>query len=270
MFRAIGRYFRALGYLVVGNIDKARQTLSANPEVVRATFDRVIDEKKKRIHQYKDAVGAMIAQEEKKKSQLKKVTADIERLQKLREGAAAMARKLVEKHNGDSESVKSDPDYSKCQAAFQDFSSTLSEKEERAASLEADITELEKNVSGHKTQLETLLRDLDKIKEEKHATVADLMTAKEEKEIGDLIRGISNDRTNEELQELRDIRDQAKATARISREIAGTDTARSEADFLEYAASNQSSSEFDQLIGLAKDVETSTPNHADATEQERE
>ena len=74
MFKAIGRYFRAIGYLFTGRIDDARRTLSTNPAVVKATYDRVIQEKTKRIHQYKDAVGAMIAQEEKKKASLKKLT----------------------------------------------------------------------------------------------------------------------------------------------------------------------------------------------------
>ena len=92
--------------------------------------------------------------------------------------------------------------------------------------MENDIEGLVKNVKGHKTQLESLLRELEKIKEEKHATVADLMTAKEEREIADMITGISNDRTAEELQDLREIRDQAKATARVSRELAGTDAKR--------------------------------------------
>ena len=68
MFKAIGRYMRAIGYLFTGRIDDARRALSTNPAVVKATYDRVIEEKTKRIHQYKEAVGAMIAQEEKKKA----------------------------------------------------------------------------------------------------------------------------------------------------------------------------------------------------------
>jgi hypothetical protein len=58
VLRAIGRYMRALGYLVTGRIDAARQELSKNPYVVQATFDRVIEDKTSRIHQYKDAVAA--------------------------------------------------------------------------------------------------------------------------------------------------------------------------------------------------------------------
>lgn len=265
MFRAIGRYFRALGYLLTGRVDRARQSLNTNPDVVRATYDRVIIEKKKRIHQYKDAVGAMIAQEEKKKSALKRITEETTRLTKLRDGAAAMARKVVERHNGDAEAVKQDPEYVKCQAAYKDFSSTLTEKDNRINELEFEIQELVKNVSGHKTQLEQLLRELEKIRQEKHATVAELITAKEEQEIADMLSGISKDRTAEELQELRDIRDQAKATARVSREMAGTDVRRSEAEFLEYASKSASDDEFDKLIGLSKEAESASPDTPDRT-----
>ena len=265
MFRAIGRYIRAIGYLFVGKVDRARQALSMNPDVVRATYDKVIEEKKNRIHQYKDAVGGMIAQEEKKKSALKRLTDDITRLKKLREGAAAMARKVVERHNGDTEAVKHDPEYAKCQAAYKDFSSTLAEKEDRCTELEEEIRELTKAIGGHKTQLESLLRDLEKVKQEKHSTVAELMTAKEEKEIADMISGISKDRTNEELQELRDIRDQAKATARVSREMAGVDVERSEAEFLEYADKSTTNDEFDALIGLTKETDSPAADQADKT-----
>jgi phage shock protein A len=252
MFRSIGRYFRALGYLVTGRIDEARRTLSMSPAVVKATYDRVLEEKTKRIHQYKEAVGGMIAQVEKKKAALKQLTADIERLTKLREGAAAMARKTVERHQGDVEAVKSDADYLKSQAAFKDFSSTLSEKETHVAELEEDIKQFDKNIAGHKTQLQSLLREIEKIREEKLATVAEMLTAKEEKEIADLLTGISQDRTHEELQELREVRDQAKATARVSREMAGVDAKRSEAEFLEYATKSEADTEFDALIGLTR------------------
>jgi chromosome segregation ATPase len=265
MFKAISRYFRALGYLVTGRIDEARRTLGTNPAVVQATYDRVLEEKTKRIHQYKEAVGGMIAQVEKKKSALKQLTEDVQRLTKLREGAAAMARKVVERQHGDVEAVKSDPDYVKSQAAFQDFSSSLSEKEARALELEEDVRQFELNISGHKNQLQSLLREIEKIREEKHATVAEMLTAKEEREIADLLTGISKDRTHEELQEMRELRDQAKATARVSREMAGIDAKRSEDEFLEYASHTEATSEFDALIGLTKVQGSAESEAADRT-----
>jgi hypothetical protein len=223
-----------------------------NPDVMRATYDQVIRDKTGRIHQYKDAVASMIAQEEKKRNQVRQLTADIEQLERMRAGAAAMAKKLVAQHSGDVEAVKQDPEYARCQTAYTDFSTTLAEKEQRIADLEADIAGLVENIGGHKIQIQGLLRDLDKIKEEKHDAVADVISAREEQEIADMVAGISEDRTAQELTELRDLRGKMKAKARISREMSGLDTKRDETEFLAYAAESTANDEFDALIGLAQ------------------
>ncbi|MBN1912545.1 MAG: hypothetical protein JW818_22685 [Pirellulales bacterium] len=265
MFRAIGRYFRALGYLITGRIDKARQTLMANPNVMRATYDQVIHDKTRRIHQYKDAVASMIGQEEKKKDQVRKLTEEIQKLENLKAGAAAMARKLVAKYQGNPEAVKNDPEYARCQSAFKDFSTTLTEKEQRIADLEADLAGLGKTIGDHKVQIQGLLRDLDGIKEEKHDAVADVISAREEQQIADMVAGISEDRTSQELGELRDMRREMKAKARMSREMSGLDTKRDEQEFLSYAAESVATDEFDALIGLAQKPESDQAEPPEST-----
>ena len=252
MFKAVGKYFRAVWYLMTFRVNKASETLRMNPGVISANYDRVIVEKRNRLNQYKDAVSAMIAQEESKKEKLRTVTQEIEKLEKLRAGAAAKAKGIVEKYHGDTNAVKADPDYIKCQAAFKDFSSTLAEKRTRASEIDEDLKQLVANVSGHKTQIQSLMRDLDKLKEEKHDAVADVLSAAEEKQIADMMTGLSDDRTSEELRELREMRQKAKAGARVSRELAGMDTKRAEAEFLEYAQTSEADDEFDALIGLTQ------------------
>ncbi|MCE2653579.1 MAG: hypothetical protein LW650_08800, partial [Planctomycetaceae bacterium] len=96
MFSAIGRYLRAFGYLITGRIDAARKELSTNPYVVQATYDKIVQEKTIRIAQYKDAVAALIAQEEKKKNRIRELTSDVNRLEQLKQGAAAKAKAMVE------------------------------------------------------------------------------------------------------------------------------------------------------------------------------
>jgi chromosome segregation ATPase len=259
MFNAIGKYMRAVWYFMTFRVDKASESLRLNPGVISANYDRIIKDKRERLNQYKDAIAAMIAQEESKKEKVKQLTSEIQNLEKLREGAAAKAKKLVEQYHGDPEKVKTDPEYLKCQAAFRDFSSTLTEKQQRVAELEEDLKTLVTNVSGHKTQIQSLMRDLEKLKEEKHDTVADVLSAKEEKQIADMMSGLAMDRTSEELRELRELRSKASANARISREVAGLDTQRAEAEFLEYAKSSEANDEFDQLIGLAGKKEAASP-----------
>ena len=42
MFKAMGKYVRAVFYLVTFRIDKASETLRMNPGVMSATYDRII------------------------------------------------------------------------------------------------------------------------------------------------------------------------------------------------------------------------------------
>lgn len=250
MFSAVGKYVRAVWYFMTFRVNKASETLRMNPGVISANYDRIIQEKRARVNQYKDAIGAMVAQEETKKQRLKTLNDEIARLEKLKAGAASKARRIAEQHGGDASVVHNDPEYIKCQTAFRDFSSTLAEKETHAAELEEDLDQLIKNVSGHQSQIQSLMRDLDKLKEEKHEAVADVLSAKEEQQIADMMTGLSNDRTSEELRELREMRQKARAGARVGRELAGLDTRRAEEEFLDYAQSTEAMDEFDALIGL--------------------
>ena len=176
-----------------------------------------------------------------------------------------MAKKLVAKYNGDIEAVKKDPEYLRCQTAFKDFSTTLTEKEQRVGGLETDIEILSKNIGDHKIQIQGLLRDLNKIKEEKHEAVAEVISAREEQQIADMVSGISEDRTTQELNELRDMRRQVKAKARMSREMSGLDTKRDEEEFLSYANESVANNEFDALIGLTSEVEDKDDDTSEQT-----
>ena len=261
MFRAITNFFRKIGYLITGKVDDAGRDLARNPHVIQATFDKVVREKKDRINQYKDAVARMIAQEETKKARLKSLTDEIVRLSQLKQGAAAKAKQTVEamKNQGKSmEEIKQSEDYQRCLAAFNDFSSSLAEKEDHVLELESDIKEIESTIGGHKVQLQALLREIDKIKQEANETVADVITAREEEEINQMLVGISDDQTSRDLEEMRELRQQQKAKATISRELAGTDTKVQENEFLAYASANAANDEFDQLIGLAGEAEGAT------------
>ena len=75
-------------------------------------------------------------------------------------------------------------------------------------------------------------RDLDKIKSEQSEAVADLITAREQEEIADMLSGISMDGTSAELTWMREIREKAKARSKVAQELAGTDSKSEEEKFL--------------------------------------
>jgi hypothetical protein len=258
MFGAIGRWMKAIGYLFTGRIDSARKVLDQNPHVVRAKYDQIVRDKVGQIHTYKQAVAGLIAQQENKIAKVKVLSDEVGNLERLRAGALAKAKQTVEqltKAGKSKEEIHASEDYMKCLAAYNDFSSTLSEKQDHIAESEKDIAGYAKSIGEHKVQLQQLLRDVEKIKAESADAVADVITAKQERDLADMLSGIAQDGSAEELQRLRQMRQELKAEARISKEMAGTDTRAQEAEFLEYARKTSASAEFDALVGLADKAE---------------
>ncbi len=261
MFRALARWIKAVGYLLTGQVDSARRVLDQNPHVVRAKFDEIIRDKINQIQIYKQAVAGLIAQQETKVGKVKVLSEEVANLERLKAGALAKAKQLVAdmtKAGKTTEEIHATEDYKKCLAAYNDFSATLSEKQDHISGLEKDIAGYAKSIGDHKVQLQQLLRDVDKIRSEAADTVADIITTKQEKELADMVAGIAQDGTAEELQRMRQMRQELRAEARVSRELAGTDSRAQEAEFLEYARKSAASSEFDALVGLGE-KSTTTP-----------
>ena len=258
MFGAIGRWFKAVWYKLTGAMDQARRGLDTDPHVMRAKFDEIIKGKVNQIHTYKQAVATLIAQQEKKMAKVKSLTNEVQKLENLKAGALAMAKQAVAKLQGEgktNEVVHADPNYKKCLTAYNDFAATLTEKQDHIKDLEGDIGEYDGSIANHKINLQQLQRDIEKLKSEAADAVADVITSKEETELADMINGISKDGMAKELQNLRDLRHEMRAEARISREMAGTDSKVQEAEFLEYARSNTATDEFDALLGMAEGTE---------------
>ncbi len=262
MFRAIWRYVRAIGYYMTGRIDSARKVLDTDPHVVRATYDEIVREKKQRVNQYKEAVASLVAQREKKVQQIGRLSEDVSQLERLKTGALAKAKQRVTQLQGEGtsmEQIQHDEEYVKCQGAFRDFTSTLTEKQERIVELEAEIGGSDGRIGEHKVQLQSLMREIEKVKEEAADTVADMITSKEERDVADMLSGLSSDKTNAELARMRDLRNQVKAEATVSKELAGTETRAQEAEFLEYARDSAAQDEFALLVGLAEQKDAAPP-----------
>lgn len=258
MFGAIGRWFKAVWYKLTGAMDQARRGLDTDPHVMRAKFDEIIKDKVNQIHTYKQAVATLIAQQEKKMAKVKALTQDVRKLENLKAGALAMAKQTVAKLQGEGktkEEVHADPEYKKCLTAYNDFAATLIEKQDHIKDLEGDIGEYDGSIANHKINLQQLQRDIEKLKSEAADAVADVITSKEERDLADMLNGISKDGMGKELQDMRDLRHEMRAEARVSREMAGTGTKVQEAEFLEYARSNTGTDVFDSLLGMAEGTE---------------
>lgn len=261
MANGFTRFFKAIWYTLTGRAHESADRMMENPEAARGAFEDIISDKKGNINRYKQAIGQLIALVEQKKSRVKSLTDEVENLEELKAGAIAKAQQTaadLQKEGMAPEEVKQHAEYTRCVTAYQEFNSNLEDKTRQISELENDIEEAQVGIDNHKVQITGLHRDLQQIKEEQSETVADLISAREQEEINDMLSGISMDGTSAELTRMREIREQAKGRSKVAQELAGTDSRAEEQEFLEAARSSSTSDEFDALIFGAQQTDTQT------------
>ena len=259
MANGFTRFFKAIWYTLTGRAHESADRMMENPEAVRGAYEDIINDKKGNIQRYKQAIGQLIALVEQKKTAVKTLTDEIDRLEELKAGAIAKAQQTAAQLQGDGlsqEEIKVHAEYTRCVTAYQDFNSNLVEKSGRITELENEIEGAQADIESHKLQITNLHRDLDKIKSEQSEAVADLITAREQEEISDMLSGISMDGTSAELTRMREIREKAKARSKVAQELAGTDSKSDEEEFLTAARTSATSNEFDALIFGAQQTDT--------------
>lgn len=255
MFKAVRRFLRAIGHMLTGQIDSSTKGLNENPHVVRARYDELIEKKRASILQVRNAVAGLIRNVERKRTELKNTNEEIEKKNRLMNGAKAMAAKLAKGKSR--EESQANAEFVKCMKAYQDFSSSLELLNQRKDSLEQDVAQTEKDAKGYEIQLQSLHRELQDFVDERERSVADVAMARETRAASEAIAGIANDGTADDLRRLRESVSQAKAESQVTSRLAGTDTARQEAEFIEMAGGMEAESEFmDDIFGAeAKPVE---------------
>ena len=261
MANGFTRFFKAIWYTLTGRAHESADRMMENPEAVRGAYEDIINDKKGNIQRYKQAIGQLIALVEQKRSAVKNLTDEVERLEELKSGAIAKAQQTAAELQGEGltqEEIKQHAEYTRCVNAYQDFNSNLQEKTGNITELENEIEGAQADIESHKLQITNLHRDLDKIKSEQSEAVADLITAREQEEIADMLSGISMDGTSAELTRMREIREKAKGRSKVAQELAGTDSKSEEQEFLAAARSSSTSDEFDALIFGAQQTDTKT------------
>ncbi len=269
MANGFTRFFRAIWHTLTGRAHEQADKLMEDPNAIRGAYEDIIRDKQGNIQRYKQAIGQLIALVEQKKTSLKGLTDDIDKLEQMKAGAIAKAKSTaaeLQQAGTPDEEIKQHPEYVRCVSSYNDFHSTLEEKNARVIELEEDIERAQADIESHKLQIIGLTRDLDKIKTEQSEAVADLITAREQEDIADMLSGISTDGTSAELSRMREIREKAKGRSKVAQELAGTDSRAEEEEFLAAARSTSASDEFDSLIFGAQ--QTDTPAQTDEAKSE--
>ena len=199
---------------------EAVRRLMENPEAVRGAYEDIIRDKQGNIQRYKSAIGQLIAIVEQKKNSLKGLTNDIDKLEQMKADAIAKSEEVaanLRKLGTTDEEIEQHPEYTRCITSYNDFQSTLEEKNARVAQLEQDIERAQHDIESHKLQITGLHRDLDRLKTEQSEAVADIITAREQKDIDNMLSGISMDDTSAELARIQEIREKAMERSKVGK-----------------------------------------------------
>ena len=239
MFRALARWFKAIGYLLTGQIDSARRVLDTNPHVDprQVRPDRPRQDQPDPDLQAGRGRPHRPAGKQDRQGQGPDRGGQQPRTPQGRRPRQGQADRRPRSRKPARPTRKSTPTRTTRSAWRPTTTSPPRSPKSRThiADLERDIADYAKTIGDHKVQLQQLLRDVDKLKAEAADAVADIITAKQEKDLADMVAGIAKDGSAEELQRMRQMRQEIRAEARISKEIAGTDTKAQEAEFLDYA-----------------------------------
>lgn len=191
-------------------LNEQTDRLIDNPEAVRGAYEDIIRDKQGNIQRYKQAIGQLIALVEQKKSSLKKLKNEIDKLEQMKEDAITKSKQAaVELKDAGivGEEIKKHPKYKGYISSYNDFNSSIEEKQTRITKLEQDIQRAQNDIEEHKNSITTLHRDLEKVKTEQSEAVADFIAAREQEDINNILSGISTEDTSVELKRIREIRE---------------------------------------------------------------
>lgn len=267
VLRTVWRFMKSLCFLLMGRLDAARKELNKDPHVVRARYDEVLREKRKRIQRYKSSVGTLMGQRQEKIGKSRMAMEDIGRLEILKNGVLNKARSERDRmaaQGMDAEAIRTANVMVMCEADYSVFQSKIQEKRARVEELDRDVEGLTERIDSHSLQLRDLQHEIERLDGESADAVADMISAQESAAIADLLANISNDPMGQEIVELRSLRAETKAGADISARLAGTDIKVKEAEYEQLGNRESARAEFWDRMGLADGEEGPSLKQANA------
>jgi len=247
------RLLRAIGYLFTGRFRRAYEAMMTNPNVMEGTYNAAIAKREMSVEEVKNAVAKIMRVKVEKETKLKELLKAQEKLTLVKTGAGNKAKARSAELQGQgvaADEIKKDAEILRCMAAFNDASSSLKDKEETINILEGEIKEYQKQINDYTGKLQTMQRNVEKLKDEKHEALAGMALAKQEAVINSALAGINTTQSDEDLKAARDALQEMKARAKISSHLAGTDARQADDEFEKYATSTAAASEFDALLNL--------------------
>jgi len=258
--RSFGRFVRGIIRVISFGFIKLAEPLEKSPEMIGMRYEEVIADKAKTARGLKNAIGAIMAEEEIIRSRAKTISNELDELKQDRDGAQAYAKERFEvliASGMTQEQALQDKELQEYQSAYNDAVSTIEAKEANLTDLGGQADHLKSRADDYVLQAKELSREVAKLRAERHEAEADARLAKEFDSINESIAGISDSGAEHKLVELRRDVAQVKGRAKASARIAEVDVSAQRAKLRAKAKATVSNVEFLKAIG-AKSVAPKT------------
>jgi len=136
-------------------------------------------------------------------------------------------------------------------ASVNDASSTFTEKQQRIADLEQQVKDLQVSIDQYVVQAQEVAREVEKLRSEKHETVASMEASQNIDRINEALAGISTSGIDDRLNEIRRRRDENIGRAKASARVAGTDVSLQRAKLRKAARAHVHTKDFLEAAGMA-------------------
>lgn len=237
-FNSFWRFLSTIFGLAEGTTERATdKLLTASPDAISSQFRKTREDWIKDYNQMKDAVAELCKIREAK-------TSEVEKLNKENHDLATKMTGAIEtyKKNGDE----------RLREAYGRYAAKRESITQRTDELVKEITEQAALIETYKTRLTVLQENIEHLKQEEAETISDIVYSRKVNELNDRLKGLSQDTQTKNIEAIRDARLKAKATAKLSNELNGTNAFEFENKLIEAGAAATHLSEFDEAVKLEK------------------
>ncbi len=233
IFNSVIRFVTTLGGLLSSKVDEGTDALVSTPAGIKAAFRETRDQWTKQYHEVRDAVSQLLMVMEQKRNEISELEKELQSIEVKKRGAVEKFKQTRE---------------DKYQQAFQAAHTRSSEIEVRLQTLNAEVTDMERQVDRYKLKLQEMQTNISGLDQQEAQAIADIVSSKQIVDLNDRLSNLSTTLNDQNLQAIEKQRQRMKAKATLSDELAGTDTNNIEAEIMAAGMNTTAMDEFNQML----------------------
>jgi len=202
---------------------KAEEIFTKSPEGIKAGFDLTKEKWVSQYRELRDAIANILELQEQRQIKLENLDKEENELLEKREGAMTLYERAMAENN--TQEAK------KHEIAFNRFHSRVEKIDQEQEELLKTIAEKGREIENYKLRLTDFQTQIQQLESEKQEAVADFVSSQKTLELNERLAGIATTLDTGPLEAIQKKRNELKARANLSSELAGTDAAFQELEY---------------------------------------